>query len=721
MKRLSPITRYKLRKLLKYALVTATTGSVLMLFGGQAGWKLLGAWALLGIWTGVLEEFLFRRRFRSLAIPLQFIGKALAVNLFTVAVLGIAWLAGHGRGGGVAEGVRLPLEDVVTSIGIYRFALQAVVITSVAILVVQVEEFMGRRFFMGFLLGWYDKPRVGERVLLSIDLVGSSALNERLGDLLYFRFLNLTHSLMTDAVLRHDAEIHKYVGDEVIFIWDMGTGLQAYNCLALFFDIQERLEAHRPRMLREFGVAPQFRGAVHGGRVITAQVGHIKRAIDLSGDVMNTVSRVLSLAKSQHADLMVTQEIVDRMPGAHLSYHFGEPMPMRVKGGKRELMVRTVQKLPGTGPARRSGARKAAMAISTVALLLPLALWAQTPVPLVTSYGQFAAFSGGEFRELEGRKPQAVFQGGNKLAYINDAGDLKLYTDGKVTTLERGGPVDVAVSRNLMAWQYGPALRVPLADGASTICRQVGRFSVGDSLIAFIDQMQHQMKVMWKGNILPVADVLMDSDVPWKSGSNTLLLYDQGRKRVLLFYRGRVSTLCNGDDPSRSVPGGDVVAFMDEYDNTFRIFDKGEQYEVEAFAPQSFQVGEGLAALVNTSGTFRCYQGGRMWDIMDFAPDEYWVRDSVVVFRDRNQFKAYSNGAVETLERNMPAQWNVVGGLVAWTDERGVLKAFRAGKRYTVGTEAGIGEFQVYPGTITYKSNSGDTKVWWNGKLYSHY
>lgn len=62
---------------------------------------------------------------------------------------------------------------------IYRFALQVVVVTSVAILVVQVEEFMGRRFFMGFLLGWYDKPREAERVVLSIDLVGSSALNER--------------------------------------------------------------------------------------------------------------------------------------------------------------------------------------------------------------------------------------------------------------------------------------------------------------------------------------------------------------------------------------------------------------------------------------------------------------------------------------------------------------------------------------------------------------
>lgn len=345
MKGISAITRYKLRKLLKYAMVTVVVGAVLMLFGNQGGGLLLWAWAVLGIWTGVLEEFLFRRRFRALAIPLQFIGKAFAVNIFTIAMLGFAWLASKGFTVPLAGILPLSLVKVIVSVGIYRFALQVVVITSVAILVVQVEEFMGRRFFMGFLLGWYDKPREDERVVLSMDLVGSSALNERLGDMLYFRFLKATHSLMTDAVLRHDAEIHKYVGDEVIFTWKMKNGTQNANCVAMFFDIQKRLEARRPWMMREFGAAPQFRGGLHGGPIIVAQVGHIKRAIDFSGDVMNTTSRVQSMAKNLKADLMITQELVDRMPGLAEHYALGAPVPLRVKGGDRLMIVRTVARL----------------------------------------------------------------------------------------------------------------------------------------------------------------------------------------------------------------------------------------------------------------------------------------------------------------------------------------------------------------------------------------
>ena len=81
---LSAITRYKLRKLLKYGLVTTAVGVVLMLFSGQHRLAFVGAWAILGVWTGVLEEFLFGRVFRLLAIPLQLLGKALAVNLLTI-------------------------------------------------------------------------------------------------------------------------------------------------------------------------------------------------------------------------------------------------------------------------------------------------------------------------------------------------------------------------------------------------------------------------------------------------------------------------------------------------------------------------------------------------------------------------------------------------------------------------------------------------------------
>lgn len=333
------ITGYKLRKLFKYALVATVVAWVLTLFSGDQVGPLLGAWALLGLWTGVLEEFLFGRRFRSLAIPLQFLGKVLLVNLLTIVLIALAYSLDSERFELISTKQPYHVYEIFGMPQFYHLLLRVVVVTSIAILVVQVEELMGRRMFLGFLLGRYERPKAEERIVLTLDLVGSTALAERLGDLTYFRFLNYTYSLMTDAVLRNEADIHKYVGDEVIFTWPMRVGVRNENCMDLFFDIVTRIQAHENDLKREFGTVPQYRAALHGGRVISAQVGHIKRVIDLSGDVMNSVSRMLGLAKVMKTDILVSAELLERMPKATGRFTIGPQHTVPVKGKRREVRV----------------------------------------------------------------------------------------------------------------------------------------------------------------------------------------------------------------------------------------------------------------------------------------------------------------------------------------------------------------------------------------------
>ena len=104
-------------------------------------------------------------------------------------------------------------------------------------------------------------------------------------------------------------------------------------------------EENAGEMQRIFGVVPQFRGAVHGGRVITAQTGHIKRTIDFSGDVMNTVSRMLGLCKDLKTDLLVSSELLARMPLASERFSFGEELVLPVKGRRRQVHARAIQRL----------------------------------------------------------------------------------------------------------------------------------------------------------------------------------------------------------------------------------------------------------------------------------------------------------------------------------------------------------------------------------------
>lgn len=341
---LTAITRYKLRKVIKYGLVAALVAWVLTLFSGEPVGYELGAWAVLGMWTGILEEFLFGRRFRSLAIPLQFLGKLLLVSLLTILLIALAFVVNSEQFILLDSDRPFKVYDIFGMSQFYRLVLRVVVVTSIALLVVQIEELIGRRTLLGVLLGQFERPKAEERIIMSMDLVGSTGIAERMGDLRYYRFLNVIYSLMTDAVLRNEAEIHKYVGDEVIFTWSMRTGVREENCLDLYFDIMERIRTHEDELRGEFGVVPQYRAALHGGRVIAAQIGHIKRAVDLNGDVMNSVSRMLGLAKSMKGDMLVSGELLRRMPAVSQRFIVGPENLVPVKGRRREVRVHTIER-----------------------------------------------------------------------------------------------------------------------------------------------------------------------------------------------------------------------------------------------------------------------------------------------------------------------------------------------------------------------------------------
>jgi adenylate cyclase len=345
---LTAITRYKLRKLAKYTLVTMAVAAAFLLFSGERLDLQIGAWALLGLWTGILEEYLFGRRFRGLAIPLQFMGKVLLVNLLTIGLIVLGFAVNSDQFDWYRAAQPDRLLEIFLMKQFYTLMMRVVVVTSFAILVVQVEELMGRRMFLGFLMGRYERPQAEERVVLTMDLVSSTSIAERMGDVRYFRFLNTTYSLMTDAVLRNEADIHKYVGDEVIFTWPMRIGVRYENCLDLYFDIVERIELHADELRAEFGEVPQYRAAVHGGRVISAQVGHTKRSLELSGDVMNSVSRMLGLAKEMKVGILVSAELLDRVPSASERFNIGPQHTVPVKGRKREVRVHAIERMRRT-------------------------------------------------------------------------------------------------------------------------------------------------------------------------------------------------------------------------------------------------------------------------------------------------------------------------------------------------------------------------------------
>src|SRR5678815_1062717 len=79
---------------------------------------------------------------------------------------------------------------------------------------------------------------------------------------------------------------YQYVGDEVVLTWEVKHGLENSNCLKIFFMFRESLLRNSENYFKNFGVKPEFKAGLHFGKVISAQIGDIKREIVYNGDCL---------------------------------------------------------------------------------------------------------------------------------------------------------------------------------------------------------------------------------------------------------------------------------------------------------------------------------------------------------------------------------------------------------------------------------------------------
>jgi len=77
---------------------------------------------------------------------------------------------------------------------------------------------------------------------------------------------------------------------------------------------RDRVRRRPPWYRERFGVTPAFRIGIHGGRVVASAVGDEKREIVYFGDTINTAARLEQLCKERDRDLIVSGELLSRMP-----------------------------------------------------------------------------------------------------------------------------------------------------------------------------------------------------------------------------------------------------------------------------------------------------------------------------------------------------------------------------------------------------------------------
>jgi adenylate cyclase len=177
----------------------------------------------------------------------------------------------------------------------------------------QISYIIGPRTLARLVAGRYRSPREEKRFVLFVDVVGSTAAAERLGNRKSHMFLDRVFRIASGPVLDFRGEIYLYVGDEMIVTWPAESGASNGRALHCFLAMRQALAAAAAGFRRDFDLTPQIRGSLHFGVVVVGEIGDIKRHIVLHGDVMNVAARLEEASRAVPGGFVVSGPAADAL------------------------------------------------------------------------------------------------------------------------------------------------------------------------------------------------------------------------------------------------------------------------------------------------------------------------------------------------------------------------------------------------------------------------
>jgi adenylate cyclase len=336
--------RYRLENIGRTAFMAAIAGTCLGLFSSvldnihPIGPILRGL--LLGLFIGAnigfFEEIVYHNTFRRK--PYLFL---LLMRTVLYSLMLLFWLV-------IINAISLYLFDdfsfreaVLFYIFETPFNRDIILVTITAFTIIallQIKRLHSKGDLTKFMLGVYHSPKEIERIFLFIDLKSSTTIAEKLGNIKYSEFLIDYYYDITDALLMARADIYQYVGDEIILSWPFKKGIQDAKCINCFFDIRNTIELLKDKYLKRYGVYPEFKAGLHGGKVVVTWIGDLKKEIVYHGDVLNTTSRLEAECNRYNQSLLVSEFILNSLTlPAYLEANFIDELQLRGKEKKMKI------------------------------------------------------------------------------------------------------------------------------------------------------------------------------------------------------------------------------------------------------------------------------------------------------------------------------------------------------------------------------------------------
>ena len=176
-------------------------------------------------------------------------------------------------------------------------------------LAIEVNEKYSPGVFIDIVMGKYLQPREEARIILFIDLRNSTPIAEKLGNN-YFQFIRDFIFCISAGIMEHDGRVYQYVGDEIV-VWWPSSKANAKKAINSLIESRKILNTNTNIFMSNYDIVPEYKAGMHLGTVTVGQVGISKKELVMSGNTINTASRIRSACTDLNQKFLVSKDIID--------------------------------------------------------------------------------------------------------------------------------------------------------------------------------------------------------------------------------------------------------------------------------------------------------------------------------------------------------------------------------------------------------------------------
>lgn len=310
-------TQHKIASALVATAIFACLGGITTLAAGRPLELGLTNAVLIGIGVGLFEEFYVQSErgswLRSMH-PMRSISVYVAVILIFYLVTAHMTRLLLGR-----------LDDLPTLYRRLPLVLTFFIMYSVVgVLMMRVIHFIGLRTLFHLITGTYHRPVQERKVLLFLDINGSTARGATLGALAMRSLVRKFLLDVSQPITNHGGEIYLYKGDGLIAVWSWVAAIKGDNILKTVDAIFNAIKRKQPAYERLFGVVPNFRIGIHGGDVMVSEQGDTKRSIGIYGDAISIAPRMEDAAAAHGVHCILSEAVAEALTKCERVHEIGE-------------------------------------------------------------------------------------------------------------------------------------------------------------------------------------------------------------------------------------------------------------------------------------------------------------------------------------------------------------------------------------------------------------